>query len=130
MAHFRPIQIMVITTGPSQQSLQSLLLEHHPSKRGPDHLLMLGVGRRRRRTAPQTKLASNTQDLIILQDGGPHTWWVRLCWLYACAPPDDPEGLMARLPPTPRMIRGSCSCSPFHQLFSLLGGFPFQSSHR
>jgi hypothetical protein len=30
-----------------------------PSRRGPDHLSALGVGRRRRRAATQTKLASN-----------------------------------------------------------------------
>jgi hypothetical protein len=58
----------------------------------------------------------------------PHTWWVRLCLLYACLPPDDPEGLMARLLPTPRMIRGSCSCSPSLQLPSPPGGSHFQLS--
>jgi hypothetical protein len=45
-----------------------------------------------------------------------HTWWIRLRSLCACVPPDDPEGPMARLQPTPRMIRGSCSCSPSIQL--------------
>jgi hypothetical protein len=45
-----------------------------------------------------------------------HTWWIRLRSLCACVPPDDPEGPMARLLPTPRMIRGSCSCLPSLQL--------------
>jgi hypothetical protein len=36
----------------------------------------------------------------------PHTWWVRLRLLCACVPPDDPEGPMARLLPTPLMIQG------------------------
>jgi hypothetical protein len=60
----------------------------------------------------------------------PDTWWVRLCLLYACAPPDNPEGLMARLPPTPRMIRGSCSCSPSLQLPSPSRGSRFHLSCR
>jgi hypothetical protein len=60
----------------------------------------------------------------------PHTWWVRLCLLYACVPPDDLEGLMARLLPTPRMIRGSCSCSPSLQLPSPPGVSRFQLSRR
>jgi hypothetical protein len=34
----------------------------------------------------------------------PHTWWVRLRSLYACVPPDGPEGLMARLLQTLQMI--------------------------
>jgi hypothetical protein len=51
-----------------------------------------------------------------------HTWWIRLRSLGACVPPDDPKGPMARLLPTPRMIRGSCSCSPSLQLPSLPGG--------
>jgi hypothetical protein len=42
----------------------------------------------------------------------PHTWWVRLRPLCTCVPPNDPEGPMARLLPTPWMIRGSCSCLP------------------
>jgi hypothetical protein len=37
---------------------------------------------------------------------------------------------MARLPPTPRMIRGSCSCSPYLKLPSPLGGSRFQLSRR
>jgi hypothetical protein len=41
-----------------------------------------------------------------------HTWWIRLCLLCACVPPDDPEGPMARLLPTPRMIWRSFSCLP------------------
>jgi hypothetical protein len=41
-----------------------------------------------------------------------HTWGVRLRALYVCALPDDPEGPMARLRPTLRMIQGSCSSSP------------------
>jgi hypothetical protein len=60
----------------------------------------------------------------------PHTWWFRLYLLYACAPPDAPEGLMARLPPTPWMIRKSCSCSPSLQLPSLPGGSRSRSSRR
>jgi hypothetical protein len=32
-----------------------------------------------------------------------HTWGVRLRALYVCALPDDPEGPMARLRPTPQM---------------------------
>jgi hypothetical protein len=35
-----------------------------------------------------------------------HTWWIRLRSLCACVPPDDPEGPMARLLQTPRMIGG------------------------
>jgi hypothetical protein len=35
-----------------------------------------------------------------------HTWGVRLHALYVCALLDDPEGPMARLRPTPRMIWG------------------------
>jgi hypothetical protein len=41
-----------------------------------------------------------------------HTWGVRLHALYVCALPDDPEGPLVRLRPTPRMIRGSCPSSP------------------
>jgi hypothetical protein len=49
-----------------------------------------------------------------------HTWWIRLRSLSACVPPDNPEGPMARLLPTPRTIRGSCSCSPSLRLPSPL----------
>jgi hypothetical protein len=48
-----------------------------------------------------------------------HTWGVRLHALYVCALPDDPEGPLAKLRPTPRMIRGSCS-----SLLSLRFPFP------
>jgi hypothetical protein len=51
-----------------------------------------------------------------------HTWWIRLRLLCACVPPDNPEGPMARLLPTPQMIQGSCSCLPSLQLPSPLGG--------
>jgi hypothetical protein len=54
-----------------------------------------------------------------------HTWWIQLHLLCACIPPDDPEGPMARLLPTPRMIRGSCSCSPSLQPPSPSGGSRF-----
>jgi hypothetical protein len=59
-----------------------------------------------------------------------HTWGVRLLALYVCALPDDPEGLMARLLPTPRMIQGSCSSSPSLWLPSLPGSSRFRSSRR
>jgi hypothetical protein len=59
-----------------------------------------------------------------------HTWWIRLRSLCACVSPDDPEGPMARLLPTPRMIRGSCSCSPSLQFPSLPGGSHSRLSHR
>jgi hypothetical protein len=60
----------------------------------------------------------------------PHTWWVRLRSLCACVPLDDPEGPMARLLPTPRMIRRSCSCSPSLQLPSPPGGSRSRLSRR
>jgi hypothetical protein len=41
-----------------------------------------------------------------------HTWGVRLQAPYVCALPDDPEGPLVRLRPTPRMIQGSCSSLP------------------
>jgi hypothetical protein len=59
-----------------------------------------------------------------------HTWRVRLRKLCICLPPDDPEGPIARLLPTPRMIRGSCSCSPSLWLPSLPGGSRSRSSRR
>jgi hypothetical protein len=59
-----------------------------------------------------------------------HTWWIRLHSLCVCISHDDPEGLMARLLPTPRMIRGSCSCSPSLQLPSPPGGSRSRLSHR
>jgi hypothetical protein len=59
-----------------------------------------------------------------------HTWWIRLRLLCACVPPDDPEGPMARLLPNPRMIQGSCSCSPSLQLPSLPWGSRSWLSHR
>jgi hypothetical protein len=59
-----------------------------------------------------------------------HTWWVRLQTLCVCVPPDDPEGPMARLLPTPWMIWGSCSCSPSLQLPSPPGGSRSWSSRR
>jgi hypothetical protein len=59
-----------------------------------------------------------------------HTWWVQLRTLCVCVPPDDPKGPMARLLPTPRMIRGSCSCSPSLQLPSPPGGSCSRSSRR
>jgi hypothetical protein len=82
-----------------------------------------GLQHRQSKHPTNTKLDNSTRRR-------PYTWWVRLCFLYTCAPPDDPEGPMARLPPTPRMIRGSCSCSPSLQLPSLPGGSRFQLSHR
>jgi hypothetical protein len=57
-----------------------------------------------------------------------HTWGVRLHVLYVCTLPDDPEGPMARLRPTPRMIWGSCSSSPSLRLPFLPRGSCFQSS--
>jgi hypothetical protein len=59
-----------------------------------------------------------------------HTWGVRLHALYVCALPDDPEGPMAKLRPTPRMVRGSCSFSPSLQFPFPPGGFRSQSFHR
>jgi hypothetical protein len=56
-----------------------------------------------------------------------HTWGVRLRALYVCALLDDPEGPMARLRPTPRMIRGSCSSSPSLRLPFPPGGSRFRS---
>jgi hypothetical protein len=41
-----------------------------------------------------------------------HTWGVRLHAHSVCAQPDDPEGPMAKLRSTPRMVWGSCSFSP------------------
>jgi hypothetical protein len=60
----------------------------------------------------------------------PYTWWVQLRSLYTCVPPDNPEGLMARLLPTPRMIQGSFSCSPSLQLPSPPGGSSSRLSRR
>jgi hypothetical protein len=59
-----------------------------------------------------------------------HTWGFRLHALYICALSDDPEGPMARLRPTPRMIRGSCSSSPSLRLPFPPGGSYFRSSRR
>jgi hypothetical protein len=59
-----------------------------------------------------------------------HTWWIRLCSLCACVSPDDPEGPMARLLPTPRMIHGNFSCSPSLQLPSPSGGSRSRLSRR
>jgi hypothetical protein len=59
-----------------------------------------------------------------------HTWGVRLHALYVYALPDDPEGLMARLWPTPQMIRGSCSSSSSLRLSFSPGGSRFRSSRR
>jgi hypothetical protein len=53
-----------------------------------------------------------------------HTWGVRLHALYVCALPDDPEGPLVRLRPTPRMILGCCSSLP-----SLRFPFPPGGSH-
>jgi hypothetical protein len=60
----------------------------------------------------------------------PHTWWVQLCSLCACVPPDNPEGPMASLLPTPRMIRGSYSCLPSLHLPSPPGGSRSRLSRR
>jgi hypothetical protein len=59
-----------------------------------------------------------------------HTWGVRLHALYVCTLPDDPEGPMARLRPTPWMIWGSCPSLPSLQPLSPPGGSRSRSSHR
>jgi hypothetical protein len=57
-----------------------------------------------------------------------YTWKLRA--LYVCALPDDPEGPMARIRPTPWMIRGSCSSLPSLRLPFPPGGSRFWSSRR
>jgi hypothetical protein len=56
-----------------------------------------------------------------------HTWGVRLYALCVCALSDDPEGPLAMLRPTPRMIRGSYSSLSL-RLPSPPGGSRFQWS--
>jgi hypothetical protein len=82
-----------------------------------------GLQNRQRMHSTTTRFDNSTRRRL-------HTWWVRLHTLCVCAPPDDPEGPMARLLPTPRMIRGSCSCSPSLQLPSPPGGSRSRSFHR
>jgi hypothetical protein len=101
-----------------------------PSKCGPYHLLALGSGgeeeglqQRQNKHPTTTRLDNSTRRRS-------HTWWIRLRSLCACVPPDDPEGLMARLLPTLQMIRGSCSCSPSLQLPSPPGGSCSRLSRR
>jgi hypothetical protein len=73
-----------------------------------------GLQRRQSKHPITTKIDNSTRRRS-------HTWWIRLRSICACVPPDDPEGPMARLLPTPRMIRRSCFCSPSRQLPSPLG---------
>jgi hypothetical protein len=59
-----------------------------------------------------------------------HIWGVRLYALYVCALSDNPEGSLARLRPTPWMIRGSCSSLPSLRSLFPPGGSRFRSYRR
>jgi hypothetical protein len=82
-----------------------------------------GLQNRQSKHSTTTRLDNSTRQWL-------HTWWVRLRMLCVCVLPDDPEGPIARLLPTPRMIRGSCSCSPSLRLPSPPGGSRSRSSCR
>jgi hypothetical protein len=82
-----------------------------------------GLQNRQRKHLTTTRLDNSTRRQL-------HTWWFRLRTLYVCAPPDEPEGPMVRFPPTPRMIRRSCSCLSSLQLPSLPRGSRSRSSRR
>jgi hypothetical protein len=53
-----------------------------------------GLQHRQRKNPTTTRLDNSTRRRS-------HTWWIQLRSLYPCVPPDDPEGPMARLLPTP-----------------------------
>jgi hypothetical protein len=98
-----------------------------PAKSVPVTFRRLGSGGEAERL--QNRQCKHATTLLFDNSTGQqlHTWGVRLHALCVCALSDDPEGPLATLRPTPRMIRGSCSSLPLWLPFPP-GGSRFQLS--
>jgi hypothetical protein len=98
-----------------------------PAKLVPVTFWRLGSGREAE--GLQNRQCKHATTLLFDNSTGQqlHTWGVRLHVLCVCALSDNPEGPLATLRSTPRMIRGSCSSLSL-RLPSPPGGSRFQWS--